>query len=118
MGAFSVTIEVGDPQGQRWEAVTTLVDTGASHTLVPASLLRSLGVVPHDRWPFRLADERIVDHDVGRTWIRVEGRSEIRVVVFGADGERPLLGTDTLEGFRLGVDPLGRRLIPVPGLLM
>jgi hypothetical protein len=34
-----------------------------------------------------------------------------------AKGGEPLLGAFTLEGFGLGVDPVNRRLIPVPGLL-
>lgn len=118
MGTFRVTIEVGDPQGQRWEAVEAWVDTGASHTLVPESLLRRLDVPAHDRWPFRLADESIVEREVGQTWLRVQGQAVIRIVVFGANGEQPLLGAETLEGLRLGVDPLGHRLIPVPGLLL
>lgn len=118
MGTFHVTIGVGDFQGQRWEAIEALVDTEASHTVLPSSLLHSLGVIPHDRWPFRLADERIVERDVGRTWLRVEGRAEIRIVVFGPEDAQPLLGAETLEGLRLGVDPVGQRLIPVPGLLM
>ena len=42
MGAFSVTIEVGDPQGQRYEAVEALVDTGATHTVLPSGLIRAL----------------------------------------------------------------------------
>ena len=118
MGTFNVTIEVGDPEGQRWEPVEALVDTGASYTVVPRSLLRRLGVVVDDRMPFRLADESIVEHDLGQTWIRVQGRAKIRIVIFGADGERPLLGAESLEGLGLGVDPLAQRLVPVPGLLM
>lgn len=118
MGTFHVTIEVGDLQGNLWETIAALVDTSASHTVVPASLLRRLGVTPHDRWPFRLADERIVERDVGQAWIRIDGRAAIRIVVFGEEGAEPLLGAESLEGLRLGVDPVGRRLIQVPGLLM
>ena len=50
--------------------------------------------------------------------MRVDGRAVIRIVVFGDEGTEPLLGADTLEGLRLGVDPVGLRLIPVPGLMM
>lgn len=118
MSTLTVTLEVWDPEGQRWEAVEALVDTGASHTTVPASVLRRLDVVPHDPWPFRLADERVLERDVGRTWVRIQGRAEIRIVVFADEGTSALLGADTLEGLLLGVDPVGERLIPVPGLLM
>ncbi len=118
MGTFRVTIEVGDPQGQRWETVEALVDTGASDTLVPRSILDRLGVQPEERWPFRLADGREIEYEVAQTLIRIDGRTRFAIVVFGPEGTAPLLGATTLEVFRLGVDPKGRRLIPVPGLLM
>ncbi len=41
----------------------------------------------------------------------------IDVCVLDEDSQ-PLLGAVTLEIFRLGVDPVSQRLIPVPGLLM
>ena len=56
--------------------------------------------------------------DIGQTWVRVNGRSVITLVVFGDEGVEPLLGDYTLEGLRLAVDPVRRRLIPVPGRLM
>ncbi|MFQ5880385.1 MAG: aspartyl protease family protein, partial [Dehalococcoidia bacterium] len=49
MGTFRVTIEVGDPQGERFEAVEALVDTGATYSVAPRSLLERLGVRPHRR---------------------------------------------------------------------
>ncbi len=36
MGIFNVPIEVGDPEGGRFERVEALVDTGATFTIVPA----------------------------------------------------------------------------------
>jgi predicted aspartyl protease len=85
---------------------------------MPASLLRELGVPILERWPFRLADGREVEMDVGETRIRVDGRERTTVVVFAEEGTGPILGAVTLEEFRLGVDPIAQRLIPVPGLLM
>ncbi len=93
------------------------MDTGASHTLVPAVLLEQLGVLREEQWPFELADGRIVDRDVGHTFVRVDGRRVFTPVVFGESGEGPLLGATTLEEARLGVDPIRRNLIRVPGLL-
>ncbi len=118
MGTFRVSIEVGDPLGQRYEAVEALVDTGATYATLPAPLLHGLGVVPHARDTFVLADGRRVERDIGRTWIRVDGRTELTLVVFGEPGTQPLLGAYALEGLRLAADPVGRRLVPVPGLLL
>ena len=52
MGIFRVRIEVGDPQGSRFEDVDALVDTGASHSAAPASLLRRLGIEPYQTASF------------------------------------------------------------------
>lgn len=117
MGTFRVSMEIGDPAGQRYETIEALVDTGATYTTVSASLLERLGVVPHVRDTFILADGRRVDRDIGRTWVRVDGRVELTLVVFADPDSPSLLGAYTLEGLRLAADPVGRRLIPVPGLL-
>ena len=118
MGTFKVGIEVGDPQGQRYERVEALVDTGATYTTLPSSLLRRLGVAPHIRLPFELADGRRIERDVGRTWVRIDGRAEMTMVVFGEEAAGPVLGAVTLETFLLAPDPVRRRLVSVPGLLM
>jgi clan AA aspartic protease len=118
MGVFRVSIEVGPVQGERFEALEALVDTGASHTLVPSRVLHSLGIQPEERWPFTLVDGRTVDYDVAQGRVRIGGRTRYTVLVFGEADAVTLLGSVTLEEFRLGVDPVGRRLVPVPGVLM
>ena len=116
MGTFNVEIEIGDPQGQRWERLDALVDTGSSFTWVPADVLRRLSVEPVRQFPFETAEGRITQRDVGRTWVRYEGRSEMTLVVFGEEDTEPLLGAYTLEGFLLAPDPVNRRLVPVVGV--
>ncbi len=118
MGTFHYPIEIGDAQGQRFERVEALVDTGASYTVVPGPMLQRLGVTAHDRVVFFLADGRQIERDVGQTWVRIDGRSVITLVVFGDEGSDALLGAYTLEGLRLGVDPANQRLVRTPGLLM
>ena len=118
MGVFAVPIEVGDAQGENFEALEALVDSGATYTALPEALLRRLGVAAHARQPFLLADGRTVEREIGRTWLRIDGRMEMTIVVFGDEGSRPLLGAVTLEEFGLGIDPLKRELIRVSGYLM
>ncbi len=118
MGTFRAIVEVGDPTGSGWVPVQVLVDTGASHTVMPASVLQPLGVRPCSRGAFRLADGRRIEREMGQTWIRVDGAEVITQVVFGDEGVEPLLGVVTLEELRLGVDPVSLRIIPVDGLLM
>ena len=118
MGTFSITIEIGDPQGQRFESIDALVDTGATLTTVPATILRRLGVAPSRRSTFILANDQRVEMDMGETRVRVEGMATTTWVLFGDEGTTPLLGAMTLEGLLLGVDPFNKRLVPVEGLLM
>ncbi|MFQ5873926.1 MAG: retroviral-like aspartic protease family protein [Dehalococcoidia bacterium] len=118
MGTFRVTFEVGNPQGSRFETMEALVDTGASYTGVPASMLRGLEVVPTLRRPFLLADGRPIEREMAETRVRLDGQELTTLVVFGDEGTRALLGAYALEGFGLAADPVNRRLIPVHGLLM
>lgn len=99
----------------RFEPVDALVDTGATYTVLPRPLLEELGVPPHTRAPFVLADGREVERELGRAWIRIDGREEFSLVVFG---DQALLGAVTLEELRLAPDPVSRRLVPVPALMM
>ena len=117
MGTFSVAMEIGEPQGQRWRPVEALADTGAAYAVIPASVLQELGVVPHDRRRFALADNREVELAVGHIWVRLEDRSAIVLAVCG-ESEDALVGAVTLETLGLGLDPVRRRLVPVPTLLM
>jgi len=118
MGVFRVPIEIGDPAGERFQPVEALVDTGATNTMVPAPVLRQIGVQPYRKTEFELADGSRMELDVGRTWVRVNGQQEFTQVVFGTDDSAPILGAITLEEMALAVDPVGRRLVPVHKYLM
>ena len=118
MGTFTVSIEIGDPEKQRWSELTALVDTGASITSAPASILRELGVSPMVKQSFKFGQGEVRHVDVGQTWIRVEGREIVTLVLFNDEGTTPLLGAMALEGIFMGVDPHAKKLVPVEGLMM
>lgn len=118
MGTFRVEIEVAAAAAYRYERVEALVDTGATYTSLPRPILDAVGVIPHTRGTFVMADGRRVERDIGRAWIRIGAETEITLVVFADAGSPPLLGAYALEGLRLAADPVGRRLVPVPGLLL
>ena len=69
MGTFNVAIQVGGPSGGDLQPVDALVNTGASHTVLPRNLLINLGVVVIEQVAFQLADERTVEYDVGEARI-------------------------------------------------
>ncbi|MDE3000567.1 MAG: aspartyl protease family protein [Gemmatimonadota bacterium] len=118
MGTFVVPLEVADPEGRQFETVEAMVDSGATYTTLPTSILERLGVVPHSVRRFVLADGSRVERGFGRTWMRLDGSEDISPVVFWDDGVQPLLGAVTLEIFSLGIDPVNERLIPVDAFLL
>ena len=56
--------------------------------------------------------------DVGQTWVRVEDRERITLVLFNEEGTVPLLGALALEAAFMAVDPVGRKLVPAEGMMM
>ena len=76
-----------------------------------------LGIQATESVSFELADDRIVEYEVGEARIRLDGRERTTLVVFGPEGAGPLLGATTHQLFNLAVDPVPERLVPVPALL-
>ena len=114
MGVFNWPIRLDSLDGERSLQLDAMVDTGSSYTIVPAGLLRNLGVVPTEKVGLVLADGRRVTYDIGEARATVDGRSIPTLVVFGEEGADPLLGAYTLEGLRLAVDPWRLTLVPSP----
>ena len=117
VGTFTVPIEIGDTHGERFERLDALVDTGATTTVIPGAILKRLGILPTKHETFEYAGGEPVELGMAEAKARVEGRETTTWVIFGQEETSALLGAYTLEGVFLGVDPYGRRLIPVQGLL-
>ena len=118
MGTFYHEMQVLSANGDRVETIDALVDTGASYSQVPGSLLRSLGISPTDTVEAELADGRIVEDPIAEVRVRIAGLETFTWVTFGPENVAPLLGAHALEGVRLAVDPLRRRLFPTRILRM
>ena len=117
MGLFYVDIDVIEPQGERTESHRVLVDTSASYLSLPGTVLLRLGYRPLDTQRVVFATGQSAVWSVTEVKVRLAGR-ERTVIAFFADENAPkLLGAQTLESFGLGVDPLGRRLMPVDAYL-
>lgn len=118
MGTFRHPVEIGNPSGTHYEIVNPMVDTGATYSFMPASLLERLEVEPMETVDFTLAGGGHIERDIGQTWIRVQGKQAITIVVFGDEESMPLLGAYALEGLRLAVDPFNRSLVPSEAFLL
>ena len=106
METFSVEIQIGEFDRERWVSVDALVDTGAFMTAVPGSILRGLGVAPAGTWRVRLADgNEARDMEIGYAWVRLEGKDAIVQVLFNDEGTQPVIGWFGLDGLFLEFDP-------------
>ena len=117
MGDFNVQVYVGHPYdyGREMRPVEALVDTGASDSVLPASLLEDLHIAPEGSYRCWYANGESEIRNYGEAAIRIGELTKICPVIFGHDNQF-LLGATTLEFFKLAVDPVGQELIPVPGL--
>ena len=115
MGRITVTIEVGDPQEQRFQEVEVIVDAGATLSAIPAEILRELGIQVRRTENARLADGTRMPVEIGGATIRVEGITISTDVIFAQPGSPSLLGVVALETADLGVDPRMRKLIHLDG---
>ena len=118
MSTFRYPIEIADSTGERFERIEAWVDTGASHTLIPRTLLAGLGYSPVYTRSFRTADGRMVEFGVSQVSLRIGEETLVVLCVFGEEGQEPLLGATALEEFSLGVDPVQHKLVPVVGNLL
>lgn len=117
MSTFTKPLRLFSPDRTRSALVEGLVDSGATYSMVPAPLLRELGVEPEDEMRFILAGESVMVRPAGQLQVEVEGRRTFTWCIFGDPEAQPLIGAYTLEGARLMVDPVGERLVPLIGLL-
>ena len=119
MGTFRVQIGVGHPHGGDLHPVNALVDTGATHSMMPEPLLDSLNVQPSRRQRFRMANGDRVEYGRGEARFAIDGQEYTCPVIFGPE-ERYLLGATTLEIFDLMVDPTtpNPRLVPASELYL
>ena len=117
MGVFTSPLQIASMEGGEALDIEATVDTGATYTMLPSGMLRQLGVESIGKAEFELADGRIVELEMGRVWVTIDGASEVSLVIFGEDGTPPLLGAYTLEGLRLAADPVQRRLVPTRSIL-
>ena len=104
-------------RARRKAAVNFLIDSGAVYSLVPGSTLRKLGIRPHRKVDFALADGTTITRQVGDAYFEFQGEGAAAPVIFGEKGDEPLLGATTLESIGLMLDPFKRRLIPMRMLL-
>ncbi len=105
-------------QGRKSIEVDFLIDSGAVYSLVPKKRLKSLGIKPYKTLHFSLADGSTMIREVGDAYFEFRGDGGAAPVIFGEDGDQPLLGATTLESLGLILNPFQRELHPIKLPLM
>jgi clan AA aspartic protease len=114
MGITTVRVQLSNVKDERRRTeIDMVVDSGAIYSVVPATVLRGIGVEPRRTEQFWLADGRSIRRHVGNACFAIQGSEGISRVIFGRRGDSPLLGMVTLEELGLGLDPLKRTLRPL-----
>jgi predicted aspartyl protease len=93
MGLTTQVVTVRPARRSRREAtVKFLVDSGAVYSLVPSQILRRLGLRPYREVTFSLVDGTTVTRKVGDAYFEINGDLGPAPVIFGEEGDEPLLG--------------------------
>lgn len=118
MGITRVELEVSNlVTPKKKEKLEFLVDSGAIYSVVPAAVLRRLGIKSREKQEFRLANGERIIRRKGSALFRYNGRTGVADVIFGERGDATLLGAFTLESLGLALDPLKRELLEMPMIL-
>ena len=118
MGTFTHEITVLSDDGSRSEAIQALVDTGSTYFWLPQSLLERLGYRAIVTRQLITATGEKGERGLSPVLVRLNDETLPVLCIFGDEASRPLLGAMVLEAFSLGVDPVNRRLVPIPSLAM
>jgi hypothetical protein len=111
-------LEVGNPaDGSLTEKVEFIVDSGIIHSVVPAPVLRRLGIKPFAEDEFSLGDGSKIVRKRGCASFRYGSKVGGGDVIFGEEGDATLLGALTLASLGFVLDPLRRELKPLPMIL-
>ncbi len=120
MGTFYVGcgVENHSERNRSFRVAKLLVDTGSEYTWLPAAKLEEIGIHQEKKdLSFVMANGAVVTRNVGFAIIRVDRHFTTDEVVFAEKGDLVLLGSRTLEGLNLVVDPARKRLVaagPIP----
>jgi aspartyl protease family protein len=109
MGLVTVRAKIS---AKRKARVDFLVDTGATYTVIPPGLAKSIGAAPStEKFRVTLADGRSMRLGACLVGIELAGRRGPTTALV-LEGAEPLLGAETLEALGLRVDPGKRRVEP------
>lgn len=118
MGITTAVLRVREHRkSEKFADVEFLVDSGAVYSLVPGKILDELEIEPYREVSFSLADGTTIKRKVASAYFEFEGEGGPAPVVYGENGDQPLLGATTLESIGLVLNPFTRTLHPMRMLM-
>ena len=94
-----------------------LVDTGATLSVLPASLLERLGIPRIDSERFR-GFGGVVRRDVGTARMSYGGITRDVTAIFGDEDDPPIMGVTAMETMGFKADPVSGKLKRVEMLML
>ena len=95
-----------------------LIDSGAVYSLVPGKIMDELEIEAYRTIDFTLADGTKIERKVGSGYFEYNGEGGPAPVIYGEEGDEPLLGVTTLESLGLVLNPFTRELHPMRMLMV
>ncbi len=108
MGETRVKFKVYGADGKVAE-LEAVVDTGATFSKVPRSVVAALGLQAKYETDTELGDGRVIKRKLALAELEIAGIRRPVLVAVGEE-ERPLIGYTTLEHLGFRVNPLTRKL--------
>jgi clan AA aspartic protease len=118
MGITTAILKVREHRkSEKFAEVEFLVDSGAIYSLVPGKILDDLEIEPYREVSFSLADGTSIKRRVCSGYFEFAGEGGPAPIVYGEEGDSPLLGATTLESLGLVLNPFSRTLHPMRMLM-
>jgi len=118
MGTFREKVKIANPSNGISQEIQMVVDSGATYSQVPSSLLTRLKIDRKYKRKLKIAIGKVVERDAGEISLSIKDETLTTLVIFGDEGSEPLLGAVSLEQFGLAIDPVNKTLLPVPELML
>lgn len=103
---------------KREAEIDFLIDSGAVYSLAPSAFLKKIGIKPYRTVDFFMVDGTKITRKVGDAYFEFNGDGGAAPIIFGEDGDEPLLGATALESIGLVLHPFKRELFPMRMLIV
>lgn len=114
MSLTYLTVKIANPaEPKKFFKRKFLVDSGAVYSVIEKQALERLGIRPHSKRKFILANGEEIEKEIGDAFFVFQRQKASAPVIFGDKGIF-LLGATTLENLGLILNPIDRELRPLP----